>query len=239
MARVRAVEFGDRIERQGLWSSSGVLAAVAVAGLFLFLFGPVSLRHGATALLFPNRDAAELTPYSIAVSPGDSTVARGSDPVIGARLEGFRSGEVELLVAQGEGEEFQTLPMFPAEDGRFEHVLLDLGETTRYFVRASGVRSPTYTLEVAAIPYVDRIELVYRFPAYTGLEPRTVDDGGDIAVLPGTTVQFRIAPTVATPGGRLVLDDSATVSLEPGDGGRLEGSLAVGGPGGYRVELVR
>ncbi|HSR42318.1 MAG TPA: DUF4175 family protein, partial [Longimicrobiales bacterium] len=239
LARARAVEFGDRIERRALWSSSGVLAGVAVAGLFLFLFGPITLRHGATALLFPGRDAAELTPYSIAVSPGDSTVAQGSDPVIRARLEGFRSGDVELLVAQGDGEEFEALAMFPAEDGRFEHVLLDLREPARYFVRASGVRSPTYTLDVAAIPYVDRIELVYRFPAYTGLEPRTVEDGGDVAVLPGTTVEFRIAPTVATPGGRLVLDDSATVPLEPREGERLAGSLVVTEPGGYRVELQR
>lgn len=238
LGRIRAVEFGDRIERRGLWTSSGILAGAVVAGLFLFLFGPATLRHGATALLFPQRDAAELTPYSIGVTPGDSTVARGSDPVIRARLEGFRSGEVELMVATGEGGSFEALPMFPGEEeGAFEHLLVDVDEPLRYFVRSSGVRSSTFTLEVAELPYVDRLDLTYRFPGYTGLEPRTVEDGGDVAALPGTRVRVEIAPTVSTPGGRLVLDDSGTVELESGPEGRLTGEFTVEEPGGYRVEL--
>ena len=47
------------------------------------------------------------------------------------------------------------------------------------------MRSPTFTLKVVDLPYVQKLELEYHFPAYTGLEPRKVEDGGDIAVLQG------------------------------------------------------
>ncbi len=57
------------------------------------------------------------------------------------------------------------------------------------------------------MPYVQRIELEYHFPAYTGLEPQKIEDGGDIAVLRGTEVRVRIVPTMKTPGGRLALND--------------------------------
>ena len=62
-----------------------------------------------------------------------------------------------------------------------------------YFVEADGVRSEVFTLKVVELPYVQRLELEYHFPAYTGLEPQKVEDGGDIAVLKGTEVRVRVA----------------------------------------------
>ena len=50
------------------------------------------------------------------------------------------------------------------------------------------------------MPYVQKLELEYHFPAYTGLEPRKIEDGGDIAVLRGTEVRVKIVPTMATQG---------------------------------------
>ena len=53
---------------------------------------------------------------------------------------------------------------------------------TQYYVEAEGVKSPVYTLRVADVPYVQKMQLEYVFPSYTGLEKETIDDGGDIAV---------------------------------------------------------
>ena len=50
------------------------------------------------------------------------------------------------------------------------------------------------------MPYVQRLELEYHFPAYTGLEPQKIEDGGDIAVLRGTEVRVHIIPTMKTHG---------------------------------------
>ena len=94
-------------------------------------------------------------------------------------------------------------------------MLFDLAGPIDYFVEAAGVRSPTYTLKVVDLPYVQKLELEYHFPAYTGLEPRKVEDGGDIAVLKGTEVRVHVVPTMTAPGGQILLHDKDTAALTP------------------------
>ena len=61
------------------------------------------------------------------------------------------------------------------EVGMYEVLLFDLQETTDYRVESLGVESSTFTLDVIELPYVERLELEYHFPPYTGLEPRLVE----------------------------------------------------------------
>src|SRR5690606_33968328 len=116
---------------------------------------------------------------------------------------------------------FRRLSMLPDDEGDFEAMLLAVDRETRYFVEASGVRSPTFTIEVAELPYVEGIELTYHFPSYTGLEPRVVPGGGDVAALPGTVVELRISSTIATSGGRLLIDGAPVGDLDTNEDGTL------------------
>jgi len=45
---------------------------------------------------------------------------------------------------------------------------------------------------------VKRMDLQYRYPAYTQLKPLDIDSTGDIAALKGTMVRVRVASTVPT-----------------------------------------
>ena len=84
-------------------------------------------------------------------------------------------------------------------------MLFDLAGPIDYFVEAEGVKSPTYTLKVVDLPYVQRLELELHFPAYTGLAPRKIEDGGDLAVLKGTEVRVKVTPTMTARGGQILL----------------------------------
>src|SRR5262249_45510604 len=111
-----------------------------------------------------------------------------------------------------------------------------LAAPVEYFVEAAGVRSPVYTLKVVDLPYVQKLELEFHFPAYTGLEPRKVEDGGDIAVLKGTEVRVHVVPTMTSPGGDVLLNDKDKAPLTPGAAG-LDGKFTVDKDGFYRIEL--
>ncbi len=252
VVRAREVEEGRRIERQGLYRSSGLLAGVAVATLLILLLVPSAVRHGISALLVPTTDAASVTPYAVMVSPGDATVARGSDQRISATLKGFSSQEVTLFTRSGEDDAFGRLSMLPVDPeggvfadadsaaagpGGFELLLLDLQDGTDYFVEADGVRSPTYHIAVADLPYVGQLEQELRFPSWTGLPPKEVEDGGDVAAVRGTEVRLRVHPTLPTSGGRIVMDGGRTEPLAAGSDGTLTGSFDVRAPGFFRVEL--
>jgi len=239
MERARRVEYGKRVEQPALYRFGGILSGVAVAAVALSLLGPTHLRNGVSALLIPTRDAAEVSPFSIGVSPGSVTIPRGTDQLVTATLAGFDAGEASVFTRTAPDAPFQRMSMLTGDEGGFQLMLLGVDERTEYFVESSGVRSPTYTIDVAELPYVDRLDLVYHFPAYTGLAPRTVEEGGDVAALPGTVVEVHVTPTIPTAAGRLVMDGQPGDSLTPGGDGTLVGRFTVGGKGFYRVDLAR
>ena len=236
--KVRNVDMGRNVEQRQLTNSSGLLAGASVFAVLLLVFGPDYLRHGISALLLPAGNVEAASPYRIEVSPGDATVARGADQTVTARLVGFDAESVNLFMRAGASDQFERLPLVPIDEtDEFEVLLFDLQNGTDYFVEAAGVESSRFTLDVVDLPYVDRLELEYVFPAYTGLDPQLVESGGDIAVLRDTEVRLRVFSTLATEAGELVLDEDNRNPLSVQPDGSLTASFVVEGEGFYRIDL--
>jgi hypothetical protein len=235
--RVHKTGDGKAVDAGELRVNGGILAAVIATALVFTLFGPPILRHGVRLIAAPWRDDTPVSLFSIAVEPGNATVAKGGDELISARLRGFQSEQVELLMRAADSLEWTRVPMLPDSSGRYAYRMFDIGNKTQYAVEANGVRSTTYTIDVSNLPYVRQMDLEYRYPAYTQLPPLDVDSTGDIAALKGTMVRIRVAPTLATKGGRVVVDDGDTLQLAPMSDGRLMAMLRVDKPGFYKIEL--
>ena len=160
--KARSIENGRNIDQPAILKSSGALAFVFLFALGLLLFGPASVQRGASSLL-TTASAAELNPYSIGVDPGDITVARGSDQFIRATLQGVGADEVSLFRRDAQIEALQRLTMIPTGNpGEFEMLLLGLDDGLEYFIESDGVRSPSYTIEVVDLPYVETMAHVFR-----------------------------------------------------------------------------
>jgi hypothetical protein len=243
--RCQDLDLGSAVEREKIRRSSSYLALVSAAALLTFFLAPSYLQHGAAALMVPAGSLDDASPYSIVVQPGDVTIARGADLTATAELLGFETNDVNLFMRSSPDAPWEPVPMIPqgALDGEppqlgaFETVLFDIREETTYYIDASGVRSETFTVDVIDLPYVDHLELEFHFPAYTGLEPRLVQDGGDIAVLRGTEVHVRVFPTMSTPAGRLVFDETSDAALSRRDDGVLTATFPIEEDGFYQVEL--
>ena len=195
----RRIDYGGRIEQQSIRRSAGALGGLTLASVAVLLLGPGFLRHGMSALFFPTRSAESVNPYSVAVTPGDTTISRNSDLLVSAVLHGFASDDVVLYTRETGSNGFVDTPMIEDGTGAFEGLLLNVAEETTYYVEANGVRSGTFTLGVADLPAVDRLAMVYHFPRYTGLAPRRFEYGGDVAALAGTRVEIEVTPTIASP----------------------------------------
>jgi hypothetical protein len=94
-----------------------------------------------------------------------------------------------------------------------------------------------FRISVSDLPYVDRVDLEYRFPSYTGLSSQRQEDSGDIAALQGTRVVLSVITTMEVGGGAIILNDKDTLLLEVGAEGVLTGSLTVRQEGLYRILL--
>ena len=211
--RCRKIDYGKSIERSAIRRSSGALGGLALASFALVFLGPGFFRHASSALFFPARAAEAVNPYSVSVSPGDTTISRNSDLMVSAVLGGFNSEDVVLHTQEAGESGWSAMPMIETGTGAFEGLLLNVAEETRYYVESSGVRSATFALGVADLPAVDRLQMEYRFPAYSGLAPRRFEYGGDVAALAGTTVTLTVTPTLSAPAARLVLDSGDTIAM--------------------------
>jgi hypothetical protein len=214
------------------------LGAVAVAAALLIVFGPAFLRHGLSALLVISRSAEAASPYRIDVQPGNVKIPRGADQTVTATLDGFTASDATLMFRSSPGAPYEPMPLVAGvEPGQFEVMLFAVEKPTDYFVQSNGVRSPTFSLEVVDLPTVDRLVLEYHFPAYTGLQPRIVEPGGDIAAMQGTEIRLLVTPTMATEGGRVRLNESEEMPLAVQADGNLTGAFTVAKAGSYRIEL--
>ena len=226
-----------RVEEAPLRRWGVMLAGVTAAAILFVLLGPAFVRNALSAILLVQRSVEAATPYRIAVTPGNVEVPRGADQIVTATLSGFASEDASLMLRRTPTAAYEALPLVRGEDRRYEGMVFDVGAPLEYFVEADGVRSPVFTLTVVDLPYVQRVELEYHFPAYTGLEPQTIEDGGDIAVLKGTEVRLRVFPTMKTPGGLVALNEEESVALAAQPDGSLTAAFMADRDGFYRIEL--
>ena len=237
LERTRAIDWGRRVDQRGMRGSVAALAGAALVMLLVAVFGGNRLGAGMRALLVPWASAEAVNPFRLDVQPGNATVPRGGSVVVFAHPVGFTADGASLLVRTSDTTEWTRIAMTADTSARFSARLLDVVAPTQYMIETSMLRSRIYRLAVADLPYARRLDLEYRFPAYTGLPVQRVDSTGDIAAPAGTIVRVRVHPTVPTPGGRLVVEKGDTIPLSAEQDGTLAGTIRVGRPGFYRVEL--
>ncbi len=84
-------------------------------------------------------------------------------------------------------------------------------------------------------PVTGELEVLYQYPAYTGLAPRTVTSTGDLAGPKGTVVQVRTRADRTVSGAQLVLNSGTVVPLRVEHGRDLSGSLVLQSTGTYAM----
>jgi hypothetical protein len=226
------------VGRQALNRAAAWFMIVTSLSALMVILSPPFIRYGARAIVMWGEEEA-VNPYSISVSPGDTTLSKGADQQISAHLVGFNSDRAVISIRENEGSDWQRWPM--VADGATDDylfIMFDLSGDLEYFVESSGVRSDTYTIGVKERPFVDYLELEYRFPAYTGLAPQVIRNSGDIAAPPGTEVDFRIISTMSVSGGYIRIEGMEPVTLTVESDTTLSGSLTVREQGVYRIDLI-
>src|SRR5205823_1010711 len=81
-------------------------------------------------------------------------------------------------------------------DGVFSFVVPQAGGSFDYYIRAGDARTRTFRIAVVRPPQIERLALVYTYPAYTGLAPKRIDSSdGEVSAIAGTTVTVEVMPT--------------------------------------------
>src|SRR5262249_30287171 len=145
--QARNIDHRRSIDHRAFRRHVVTLASVAAIAAILIAFGPNYLRHGLSALLVWSGTAEAASPYRIEVLPGNAKVPKGGDQTVRAKLVGFTSKDVNLMLHTSSGAPFERLPLVATTDpAAFEGVMFHLEKETEYYVESNGVRSATFSL---------------------------------------------------------------------------------------------
>ena len=142
------------------------LAAVAARrGRCWSSFGPAFLRHGLSALLIVYRSAEASSPYSIEVTPGNTTVPRGADQRSRRSSSASSRPRREMRVRTGRAARSSASRSCRRPTRRSSRGCCSTSRS-----RPSTRSSPTasnraiFTMTVVDLPTVEKLELEYRYP---------------------------------------------------------------------------
>jgi hypothetical protein len=235
----RRVDFSIFVNRKRL-ASWGMLSLVAFFALFaLLMWGPSFFPYGFSNLYVPWTQASLGSSMMIKIIPEKVEITKGSDQVIRAQLVGFDSPDVRLYLQTDSSGSWNASAMEPDPHGSaFQYLLLDVRSSLRFYVESKGIRSRIGSLNVVNRAKLEKIDLTYNFPVYTGMPPQVVENEGDISALKGTKIDLRIRLSGAAQSAHLLFDNQSTLSLMQTSPREFSGSFSLQRSGSYVVQIT-
>lgn len=175
---------------------------------------------------------------TVDVQPGDVRLVAGEALRIRARLlagkREFNQLQPQLVVSSGT--EQRSVAM-NRQGSAFEFDFESVDRTFTYRVVAGATKSAEYRVTALFPPRVERIDLLYRYPSFSGLAEREEHDGGDIYAPAGTRVRVRVHADKAIASGQLTLG-GGRVTLGGQDGRTADADLVLTRDDSYRIRLT-
>ena len=236
-ARLAAADLARCVDPRDLRHAAArtMAAAVAVA-LAGVLAAPLAERAIQVAYLrlFPSS-------ISVRVRPGNIRIAAGRPVTISAIVDGRRGTLTRVAAAvtmETSPGQVTTLAMQPGKDG-YELRIAALERSFTYKVVAGPAMSSTYSVAALHPSRVQRIELQYEYPAFTGLTPHLELDGGDIYGPAGTRVRMTVHTDKSVAAGQLAFAEGRpAVPLARLNDRTLQSIVTVTEEAAFRVGLV-
>ena len=214
-------------------------AGSLVVLIWLGTSGPGFLGYG-TQLLWGRLPKGDLAPYyDITVDPGNRTVRRLADQLIGAQLKGFQVQRVRMFARYASSSKWEQADMRPQVGGSgYEFLIAGVPESLDYYVEAGGVRSKQYRLKVVDLPGIKKLKVTYHFPGWSGMKDKVEDPGGDLRAVEGTDADVAVETDRPLLNGALLFDDGTKVPLRAGENGLRIASVSIRKDGTYHIAAV-
>ncbi|HMY74800.1 MAG TPA: hypothetical protein PLQ88_23475, partial [Blastocatellia bacterium] len=239
--RAAEVDLDAVVPNKRFWQFGGAALASVLLFASAVVFGPREIKSGLAQVFAPESKVAASNALQINVKPGTARVPKGSDQKLLASLVNFSAEQATIFTRKAGASDDQWVgqPMEPTKNkDEFQSFIFNIQDDTEYFVESSGCRSGVFKLTVADLPYVKRIDQTQFFPSYTGLEPKTIEDAPDVAVLAGTTVKLIANLSGRAKSARLVLRDGKKIEMESTGETAFAASLTVNENTSYHIEVT-
>ncbi|MCP4567204.1 MAG: hypothetical protein GY841_06465 [FCB group bacterium] len=229
----RGIDFNEIVSGYPLYGKLKSALAVAVPAVLIGLVAPGIFTNAIDVYSQPTTLIAPPPGFSLTVVPGNSECVKYSDIAIGGELLGsgfpdrveifyrFSEGRwqsEEITIATGNGFTSTANDTVP-----FALTLRQVRRSLDYYIVAGDIRSETYALNVVERPRVANLKVSISYPAYTRLDPLTLDENnGSFAALIGSRVIFEIEANRDIDEAHIIVDDTLRRKIDfAGQSGRV------------------
>jgi hypothetical protein len=186
------------------WAFCAAVAVTLLAAFMVLAFGRFS--SSALQILLPFEKVASVGDVQFKVSPGTVAVVKGDPLDISAVLKDPtgkpHEGFIEITEGGAAKAARKDLLCMGDKLERFSYRVSQVLQPLTYMVSVGGTESEVYEVTLREPPLIERIDVVYKYPEYTGLAPQKVECvGGEIRCLIGTTVQMTVGVSTPIEGG--------------------------------------
>jgi hypothetical protein len=192
------------------------LTVITACALALYMWLGNSPWQLAAQHLWAGDLFAATTPR-ITITPGDTVVARGTNVIIEATLNGFLAEHMEVVAAFESTDGWETAPMTRLAENKYSFVFVAVTEQVAFYTTAAGLNSKRYLIRVADLPRVTEVKLRLQHPPWTGLKESDATYG-DIRALSGTKINVSAVTDIPVTDPLFVVNGqvlrASTVKLE-------------------------
>ena len=209
-------------------------AALAVLGLALWAVR-LPFTPGAPAMVVTRSSGIEVT-------PGDSSLERGSSFVVLVRFGSEAPESVELVLGTNAASARRIPLVRSLGDPVFGATVPDLADSFSYHVAYAGKRTRDYRVTVFEYPRLERSDADLTYPAYTGLPPKHIDDTRRVSAVERSQLSLSLRlnkPVVAaTLVGRKAGQTNLTLRIETNRPVAALDPLTLTNSASYELQLV-
>ncbi len=217
-ARSQEQDWRDVVPSQRLFA----IHAVHLAALVLFGFALANLRvtkiHGET----PRWVGTD----GVSVNPGDASIEKGDSLVVLAKFGGALPPNVSLVVRES-GAAPRTVPLVKSlADPVFGGSVTEVANDFVYHLEYRGQKTRDFKVTVFEHPKLVRSDVDLKFPDYTKLAPKRIEDTRRVSAVEGTKLDFALQLNKPVKTAQLVSRDKKTTIPLTVSAGKAVATLA-------------
>ncbi len=211
---------------RSVWPAAGA-ALLMLCIVFIISRSLPDFNRTSRQILWPwtHLTKSPIPSQMLAVEPGDIRIRRGEDVTVVATVHRNAPKNIYLYVQAAGGGDWRKNPMTGENDdntNRYLHFLSSVREDLIYYVDIGRNRSKEYRISVFDMLRVERIDVLYDYPDYTGLASKIEENSGDVVAPKGTKITLRVTFNRPIDQAGLRFSEGVEVNLS------AEGTVATG-----------
>jgi len=196
---------------------TGQLAWSRLSGASAFLLLAVILTMLAVSEAAIEAETASRIERSadVEIFPGNTEVERGTSLVVTAKFDGWVPDEAELVCESTDGSQRRYTMTQNLKDPVIGAFISAVDQTFQYRIETDDWQSDAFEVSVFEFPALVRSDANLKYPEYTGLTEKRVEDTVRISAVEGTEVTWLCFLNKDVTSADLVAEDGTRITLQP------------------------